>query len=252
MANQIQTPDAWPLDVRQIAQTDPVLGGPEGPVNLMGAALSTRGFYQRLRNITPWDAALGAYPSGACVMYAGLSWRSKVAGNTAVPGTDAAKWERWGFSRAELQAELPNLDAVVNNTYIGPTPIKLNAFTPNVVLSDMATPGVNYILQTLPVSGARRIRIFGHASFRNDSTSASCSLGMALYLNGSNVFGGHYLGAVIPAKSGVLVTQIPVSILDAAFALDPAQTYTITLRAKKDAAVGPIVVLDSYIDVEYV
>ncbi len=106
MANQIQTPDAWPLDVRQIAQTDPVLGGPEGPVNLMGAALATRGFYQRLRNITPWDAALGAYPSGACVMYAGVSWRSKAAGNTAVPGTDAAKWERWAYSESELAATM--------------------------------------------------------------------------------------------------------------------------------------------------
>lgn len=108
MAYQIETPGDWPLGVYQIAVTDPVLGGSDGPPNLMGRALANRSVYQRLRNVTLWNADLAAahgYPAKSCVMHGPSSWRALVD-NTVEPGTDATKWERWAFSESELAAYL--------------------------------------------------------------------------------------------------------------------------------------------------
>lgn len=103
MANQVET-NTWPAGVYQVASTDPVLGGPEGPVNMMGAGLASRSLYQRLRNITPWNFDLATsvgYPAGACVLYGGVTWKAKVD-NDVPPGTDPLKWERWAFTESEL------------------------------------------------------------------------------------------------------------------------------------------------------
>lgn len=258
MAYQLESPENWPPGVYQIAVTDPVLGGSDGPPNLMGTALANRALYQRMRNVTPWSAdlaALHAYPAGACVMHLGVSWRAKVD-NDVPPGSDAAKWERWGFSESELSAAVAgsnsNIAEVVNNTYIGPTPQKLRVFSPGTVLTDMPNIGQDYVLQTLVLTGARRARIFAHASFRNDSTTASCTIGSSLRVDGADVFGGHYLGAELQPKVSGNAGQIPLTIMDAAYGLNPETTYTITLTAQKGVAVGPIIVKDSYIDVEYV
>lgn len=107
MANQNETPE-WPAAVYQVGVTDPVLGGAEGPVNIMGLALAKRALYQRLRNVTPWDAALAVafgYPAGACVRHGATTWRA-IVDNDVAPGSDAAKWERWGWSEKELAAYL--------------------------------------------------------------------------------------------------------------------------------------------------
>ncbi|MGS5088291.1 hypothetical protein ACVC7V_17550 [Hydrogenophaga sp. A37] len=107
MAYHLET-DMWPSGVYQVAVTDPVLGGTEGPVNLMGLPLAKRSLYQRLRNVTEWSADLAAafgYPAKACVMHGGVSWRAIVANNVA-PGTDITKWERWAYSATELAAYL--------------------------------------------------------------------------------------------------------------------------------------------------
>jgi len=132
--------DTWPPDVYQIDLTDPVLGGPDGPPNKATGTLAKRAMYQRLRNVTPWDAALAAflsYPDKACVMYAGVSWRSKIDGNDVAPGTDPLKWERWGYSQSELDAYMNNLlkTQVLASIGFG-------------VLSDAtgAIPGANYTL----------------------------------------------------------------------------------------------------------
>jgi hypothetical protein len=114
MANQNETPE-WPATVYQVGVTDPVLGGAEGPVNVMGLALAKRSLYQRLRNVTPWDAALAAnfgYPAGACVRHGAVTWRAVVDNNVA-PGSDAAKWERWGYSEAELNQLLAAIPSVL-------------------------------------------------------------------------------------------------------------------------------------------
>lgn len=108
MAYQVETPGEWPLGVYQLAVTDPVLGGADGPPNLMGRSLANRTLYQRLRNVTPWLADLAAahgYPAGACVRHGATTWRAIVDNNVA-PGTDPAKWERWGYSESELAAYL--------------------------------------------------------------------------------------------------------------------------------------------------
>lgn len=111
MAYQVETPGEWPLGVYQIAVTDPVLGGADGPANVMGRHLANRAAFQRLRNVTPWLADLAAahgYPAGACVRHGANTWRAIVDNNVA-PGTDGTKWERWGYSESELDAKLAAL-----------------------------------------------------------------------------------------------------------------------------------------------
>jgi hypothetical protein len=124
MAYQVETPGDWPLGVYQLAVTDPVLGGADGPPNLMGRALANRTVYQRLRNVTPWLADLAAahgYPAGACVRHGATTWRAIVDNNVA-PGTDPTKWERWGYSESELAAYLRgSLLSPVRCPVTGPT-----------------------------------------------------------------------------------------------------------------------------------
>lgn len=104
MAN-INESDDWASGVYQYAIGDVLDGGPESSETLPIRQLANRSLFQRLRNVTPWDAALAlavGYPSGACVMHSGVSWRSKVL-NSVEPGTDELKWERWGYSNEELK-----------------------------------------------------------------------------------------------------------------------------------------------------
>lgn len=103
MANVNETND-WPNGVYQYSDGDVLDGGPDSSETLPIRQLASRSTYQRLRNVTPWDAALAAthgYPAGACVTHAGVSWRAKLL-NSVEPGTDPARWERWGFSQSEL------------------------------------------------------------------------------------------------------------------------------------------------------
>lgn len=105
MAYQTEAADSWPDNVYQVAATDPVLGGPDGPVNVLGAALATRSRYQRIRNITPWNAALG-YPEHSYCQLAGVTYKSLAANTNVQPGTPAAAavWTRWGHTDAEMSA----------------------------------------------------------------------------------------------------------------------------------------------------
>jgi hypothetical protein len=110
MAN-IDTPDNWAAGIYQWADGDVLDGGADSLEVLPVKQLASRSLYQRLRNVTPWDAALAAatgYPASACVRHAGTSWRAKLD-NSVAPGTDAAKWERWGWSEDELNAKLATL-----------------------------------------------------------------------------------------------------------------------------------------------
>lgn len=105
--------DDWASGIYQIEEGDPVLGGPTGLTNTPPRQLANRTLYQRLRNVTPWDAAL-LYPAMAYVQYAGKTYRSAAININVVPGTDATKWVRWGFTIAELNSELttpPQFDA---------------------------------------------------------------------------------------------------------------------------------------------
>lgn len=107
MANIVET-DNWPDGVYQYADGDELDGGPDSAEVLPFKQLAQRSLYQRLRNVTDWDAGLAAapgYPAGAVVRHAAVSWRAKVA-NAVEPGTDATKWERWAYSESELAAYL--------------------------------------------------------------------------------------------------------------------------------------------------
>lgn len=107
MANIVET-DNWPGGVYQYADGDELDGGPDSAEVLPFKQLAQRSLYQRLRNVTDWDAGLAAafgYPAGAVVRHAGVSWRA-IAGNDVEPGTDPLAWERWGFSESELATYL--------------------------------------------------------------------------------------------------------------------------------------------------
>lgn len=254
MANINETDD-WASGVYQYAIGDVLDGGPESSETLPIRQLADRSLFQRLRNVTPWEPALAAtvgYPAGACVIHDSVSWRSKVL-NAVEPGTDANKWERWAFSEGELLAILANLNAnlqgVINNTYIGPAPTKLRTFTNAVTLPDMPVVEQDYVVKSLTFTGRRRARLLGHAAFRNDS-GFSARTTLMFKVNGVNVFGGHYLGAEIPATSGSGPTQIPITISDLLLDLNPATEYTVTLIARKQNPVGPLVVQDGYLEAE--
>lgn len=108
MANIVET-DNWPGGVYQYADGDVLEGGPDSSEVLPLKQLAQRSLYQRLRNVTDWDAGLAAefgYPAGAVVRHAAVSWRSKVGDNDVEPGTDPAAWERWAYSESELAAYL--------------------------------------------------------------------------------------------------------------------------------------------------
>lgn len=160
---------------------------------------------------------------------------------------DNNNWVQMAEAIEILIGSDPNLAEVINNTYIGPAPTLLRAFTSSVVLADMASPSAYYTLQTLSFVGARRARVQGHAAFGNTSAS-TCNVTLEMWLNGSNVFGSHYLGAILPPNG---IAQIPITILDSLSSLNPATTYTLTLKGKKQSAVGPIPVQDTYLDVEF-
>jgi len=107
MAN-LNESDLWEEGIYQLEEDDPVLGGPTGIDNKAPRQLANRARYQRLRNVTPWDAAL-TYPANvAYVSYAGTTWKSVGESLNVAPGSDAAKWVRWAFTEAELAAALGN------------------------------------------------------------------------------------------------------------------------------------------------
>lgn len=255
MANITETDD-WASGVYQYAIGDVLDGGPESSETLPIRQLANRSLYQRLRNITPWDVALAnavGYPAGSCVMHAGVSWRSKVL-NSVEPGTDALKWERWAFSESELLDILAdinvNIQHVINNTYLGPAPVKQRTFTPLVTLPDMPFINTDYTVKQLVFTGFRRARFLAHCAFKNESNAGSARVTVELKVNGANIFGGHYLGAAVPAATASGNTQIPITISDIVTNLDPAVQYTVALIARKGDALGPILVQDGYLEAE--
>ncbi|NVM87453.1 hypothetical protein FHT32_001092 [Variovorax sp. SG517] len=101
MANLNET-DLWAAGIYQLEEDDPVLGGPTGIDNLAPRQLASRTLYQRLRNITPWEATF-TYPANvAYVNYGGSTWKSVGESLNVAPGADTAKWVRWAFTDAEL------------------------------------------------------------------------------------------------------------------------------------------------------
>jgi hypothetical protein len=118
MAN-ISLVNNWVPTIYQWADGDVLDGGPDSLEVLPIKQLANNSLYQRLRNVTPWNSDLAAaygYPAGACVMHLGVSWRA-VLDNAVAPGSDATKWERWGYSESELDARMsgPGTGALTPN-----------------------------------------------------------------------------------------------------------------------------------------
>ncbi len=124
MANLNET-DEWFDGIYQLEEDDPVLGGPAGIDNLAPRQLASRGRYQRIRNVSPWRADF-IYPAGeSYVSYGGQTWKSVGTSAGTQPGTDPAKWVRWGYTEAELGALLG--DAVtVHEAKADPHPVYWN------------------------------------------------------------------------------------------------------------------------------
>lgn len=107
MAN-LNESDLWETGVYQLEEDDPVLGGPTGIDNLAPRQLASRSRFQRLRNVTPWEAAL-TYPANvAYVSHGGTTWKSTGESSNVVPGSDVTKWVRWAHTAEELGAALGN------------------------------------------------------------------------------------------------------------------------------------------------
>lgn len=251
--------DTWPLDVYQIDVTDPVLGGPDGPPNRASGALAKRAAYQRLRNVTTWDVDLATkfdgYPDKACVMYGGLSWRSKVNGNTAVPGSDPLKWERWGFSESELGDILSALSISIS----GPQELtdaqreqaQLNIALPREWMEVLNGTSVNVpptsTFVTLPLTG-------GTESSTGDLVSVGNEIEIAragLYV----ISGTCYLitnTAGIPALTlaakinGVASDMLRVSVQDKTSSPGAGQGYTVTFSGPARLEVGDLVSFAAY------
>jgi hypothetical protein len=112
MAN-LNESDLWEAGIYQLEEDDPVLGGPTGIDNRAPRQLANRALYQRLRNVTPWDATLSYPASVAYVSYSGTTWKSVGESLNIAPGADPEKWTRWGHTDGELAAKLGN--AVVSH-----------------------------------------------------------------------------------------------------------------------------------------
>lgn len=180
MAN-IEESNDWPSGVYQYADGDVLDGGPESSETLPIRQLANRSLYQRVRNVTPWESALAlsvGYPTGACVMHAGVSWRSKVL-NAVEPGTDAEKWERWGYSESELDARIATkMPGSVAN------PILRQDFGSGLVLQF----GKVVTTTNLPEVGAGLTAYYGKADvvfdtpFPNTLLGVVCTLENTLYI----------------------------------------------------------------------
>lgn len=127
------------------------------------------------------------------------------------------------------------------------------AFTPLIAVASIPGPDVPTTVQSLQITGSSWARITGHVAYRNTSPAGtgSSNITTEMYMNGSPI-GGHYLGAVCPAADadGALV-QIPVTITNVLTGLNPLQSYTITLVAKKQDGLASVSALDTYLEADY-
>jgi hypothetical protein len=121
-----------------------------------------------------------------------------------------------------------------------------SAFTPVVVLADMPTAGVDYVLQTLTVTSASYIDARGTVAFRNDNASARCGFTLKLRIVG--VGDSQYVGAALPpSPTAASSIQMSVTVSKKFQGLNPATTYTLQLIGQKIDSVGPLVTLDGYL-----
>lgn len=118
-----------------------------------------------------------------------------------------------------------------------------SAFSGNVVISDISGVNNANVVQTISVSGVTYLDVTAYCAIRNTVATFVGVIAMTrLVRSGHPNVDSQYLGTYLSSNM-----QIPLSIRSIYKNLDPAATYTVQLIAQKDAAVGPVGVLDTYL-----
>lgn len=247
MANLNET-DVWLGGIYQLEEDDPVLGGPAGIDNRAPRELASRTLFQRLRNVTPWDATL-AYPAlVAYVSYNGTTWKSVGESTNVAPGSDATKWVRWGHTATELTAALG--DAVdAHEAKVNPHPQYATDADLAAHLT-AADPHPQYILaagdaMTGPLS------LMDHGQFDSSSKAASTahvqralgnySSARDITVAGNNNLTPADMGRYISVSASGVNLSLPAGntlVSGAAFIVGPAQRCIIS-RAGTDGITTP-------------
>lgn len=112
-------------------------------------------------------------------------------------------------------------------------------FTAGVALTDIAT-SVPTVAQTITVTGTTYLDCVAYCAFRNQDASLGNVTGYIRLMNGATtVATSDYLGCI-----GKDSFQIPITLRERFYGLDPAVTYTVQLIVVKQTAVGPMNVAD--------
>lgn len=129
------------------------------------------------------------------------------------------------------------------------------AFTSQVVVDDLFNPNQSYQVQSVTVTGASYMQINAVGALKLDLavgtiTAVGCTMNLKVTRvnDGANipVTGSPYIGCVL-----VPSVQIPLTTFSVMQGLDPTKTYKIDLMAVKNQPIGPVMVLDTFINVLY-
>lgn len=135
----------------------------------------------------PEWAATESYIAGARVQYSGSTYKAIASSTNVVPGTDPAKWERWGFLDSELQLRI---DKLLTKSVAGGADVTLSATEADngiIVLTGAITANINVIVPNV----ARRWVVFNNTT-GSFTLGVKTSSGSALTIaqgTGINVFG---------------------------------------------------------------
>ncbi|HBF30847.1 phage tail protein [Rhizobium sp.] len=116
------------------------------------------------------------------------------------------------------------------------------AFTANVALSDLPV-STDTVAQTITVAGTSYLDCVAYWSFKNQDATFTSMIGyLRLRQNATVIATSDYLGC--SNKDGV---QIPITIRERFYNLNPNLTYVVELMVKKSTAIGPVVIQDTRI-----
>ena len=130
-------------------------------------------------------------------------------------------------------------------------PAKIQEFTSGIVLSDCPNVGEAYVVQSLTLTNVKTIDVSGSLAASNKSTTNHVNFTVFFRVN-NGVSAARYLGTILPATvltNGYL--QVPTSIDEEFYDLDPSLTYTIELCIAKQQPTGPLVVQDAFLKIRY-
>ena len=104
--------------------------------------------YFMQRSIAEWDITED-YPLGARLQHGGVTWLAVAANSGVTPGTDATKWERWGYASTEL---LPRVDSLISISVAGsgsPTLTQAQYDNGIITLTGLLTGNINVVFPNI-------------------------------------------------------------------------------------------------------